>query len=83
MTCGTGSHLLIRGRTTTSHVVLGPAEQERGELKVTPIRNGSPLVQVHFYGYMESVCIRTAFLPAATDDYCLCSGFREEHHLVW
>ena len=54
---GTGFHLRIHGRTTTSLVVLGMAEREHGGLKVTTMRNGSFLVQVLSYGFMENVCI--------------------------
>jgi hypothetical protein len=38
-------------------VVLGTAEREHGGLKVTPMRNGSLLVQVHSYGSTENVSI--------------------------
>jgi hypothetical protein len=38
-------------------VNLGTAEPEHGGLKVTPTQNGSLLVQVHCYGFMENVSI--------------------------
>ena len=56
-TSGSGSHPRIRGRTTTLRVNLGTAEPEHGSLKVTPMQNGSHLVQAHFYGSMENVRI--------------------------
>ena len=56
-TSGTGCHLQIRGRTIRSRVNLVMAEAEHGGLKVTPMRNGSLLVQAHSYGFMENVCI--------------------------
>src|SRR6267154_5036560 len=56
-TSGTGSHLLTHGRTIPSPVNLVMTEAEHGGSKVTPMRNGSLLVQVHCYGCMESVRI--------------------------
>ena len=56
-TSGSGFHLQIRGRIIPSPVNLGTAERGHGGLKVTPMRNGSVLVQAHCYGFMENVRI--------------------------
>ena len=61
-TSGTGFHLQIRGGTIPSRVNLGKVEPEHGGFKVTPIRNGSLLVQAHSYGFMESVRISLCIL---------------------
>ena len=60
---GTGFHLRTLGRIITSPVVLGIAERERGGLKVTLMLNGSLLVLVHSYGYMENVSILHLHFP--------------------
>jgi hypothetical protein len=54
-TSGTGFHLRIRGRIITSLVKLDTAEPEHGGSKVTPMPNGSLLVQAHSCGSMENV----------------------------
>jgi hypothetical protein len=56
-TSGTGFHLRTHGRIITSRVNVGIVEPDLGGLKATVIRNGSLLVQVHFYGSMENVSI--------------------------
>ena len=56
-TSGTGFHPQTHGRTITSPVNLGIVEPEPGGLKVPLIRNGSLLVQVRSYGFMENVSI--------------------------
>ena len=61
-TSGTGFHLQIRGRTMASRMILGTAEPGNGGLKVTPTRNGSLLVGVHSYGFMENVRISLCIL---------------------
>jgi hypothetical protein len=56
-TSGTGFHLRTHGRIITSPVNVDIVEPELGGLRATVIRNGSLLVQVHFYGSMENVSI--------------------------
>ena len=67
----TGSHLQTLGKTTTSHVNLGIAEPEHGGLKVKLMRNGSHLVVVPSYGFMENVsvsywCLFAELIPCST-----------------
>ena len=54
---GTGYPLRTHGRIITSRVNLGTAEPEVGGWKVTPMQNGSLLVQAHYYGSTENVSI--------------------------
>jgi hypothetical protein len=61
-TFDTGFHLQTLGKTTTSHVNLGIAEPEHGGLKVTLMRNGSLVVLVPSYGYMENVSVSHRYL---------------------
>ena len=60
---GTGFHLQIRGRIITSRVNLDTLEREYGGLKVTPMQNGSLLVQAHSYGFVENVRILHCIFP--------------------
>src|SRR6267154_4529146 len=61
-TSGTGFHLQTHGRIITSPVNVGIGEPELGGLKATLIRNGSLLVQVRSYGFMENVSISRCIL---------------------
>ena len=65
-TFGAGSHFQGLGKPTTSHVNLGIAEPEHGGLKVTLMRNGSLLVLVRSYGFMENVGILLLRFPPTT-----------------
>jgi hypothetical protein len=63
-----GFRLQTPGKITTLHINLGIAEPEHGGLKVTLMRNGSLLVLVPSYGFMENVGIsllrwRTTRMP--------------------
>jgi hypothetical protein len=59
---GTGFHLRIRGRTTALRMNLGIVELGHGGFKVTLMRNGSLLAQIHCYGSMENVSILRCML---------------------
>jgi hypothetical protein len=56
-TSGTGFHLRIPGRITTSPINLAIADRELGGLKVTPMRNGNIPAQVRSYGLTENAGI--------------------------
>ena len=60
-TFDTGSRLQTLGKTTTSPVNLVIADPEHGGLKVIHMRNGSLLVLVHSYGFMENVSVSGVF----------------------
>jgi hypothetical protein len=59
---GTGFHLQTHGRIITSHANVGIVEPGHGGFEVTLTRNGSLLVQIQSYGYMENVSILCCIL---------------------
>ena len=59
---GSGFHLQTHGRIMTSRANLGIVKRGHGGLKVTLMRNGSLLVQIHSYGSMENVSILCCIL---------------------